>query len=89
MSGGPTPEQLAEFDRAGFLVIPRFFEAAEYTELRRATESQGFVLRERLAIYPEFATRAEYLDEGLRARVQALVDERGLVKESHERWRRW
>jgi len=58
-------------------------------ELRRATESQGFVLRERLAIYPEFATRAEYLDEGLRARVQALVDERGLVKESHERWRRW
>src|SRR5205814_4411385 len=58
-------------------------------EPRRATESQGFVLRERLAIYPEFATRAECLDEGLRARVQALVDERGLVKESHERWRRW
>jgi FO synthase len=58
-------------------------------ELRRATESQGFVLRERLAIYPEFATRAEYLDESLRARVQAQVDERGLVKEAHERWRRW
>jgi 7,8-didemethyl-8-hydroxy-5-deazariboflavin synthase CofG subunit len=58
-------------------------------ELRRATESEGFVLRERLAIYPEFATRAEYLDESLRARVQPLVDERGLVKESHERWRRW
>ncbi len=58
-------------------------------ELRHATESQGFVLRERLAIYPEFATRAEFVDERLRARVQTLVDERGLVKESHERWRRW
>jgi FO synthase len=58
-------------------------------ELRHATESQGFVLRERLAIYPEFATRAEYLDESLRARVLDQVDERGLVKESHERWRRW
>jgi FO synthase len=58
-------------------------------ELRRATESLGFVLRERLAIYPEFATRAEYLDESLRARVLDQVDERGLVKESHERWRRW
>jgi len=58
-------------------------------ELRHVTESQGFVLRERLAIYPEFATRAEFVDERLRARVQTLVDERGLVKESHERWRRW
>jgi len=58
-------------------------------ELRRATEGLGFVLRERLAIYPEFAARAEFLDESLRARVGALIDERGLVKESHERWRRW
>jgi hypothetical protein len=58
-------------------------------ELRRATESQGFHLRERLAIYPEFATRAEFLDERLRAPVGTLLDERGLVKESYERWRRW
>jgi len=58
-------------------------------ELRRATESQGFVLRERLAIYPEFATRPEFLDERLRPRVGDLIDERGLVKESHEHWRRW
>src|SRR5881296_1111692 len=58
-------------------------------ELRRATEGQGFALRERLAIYPEFATRAEFLDERLRARVGALIDEHGLVKESYERWRRW
>ena len=58
-------------------------------ELRRATEGQGFVLRERLAIYPEFAARAEFLDERLRARVATLIDERGLVKESYERWRCW
>ena len=58
-------------------------------ELRRATEAQGFVLRERLAIYPEFATRPEFLDEALRPRVAALLDGRGLVKDTHEHWRRW
>jgi FO synthase len=57
--------------------------------LRAATESQGFRFRERLAIYPEYATRAEFLDEGLRPRVGALVDADGLVRESHELWRRW
>jgi FO synthase len=58
-------------------------------ELRRATESQGYRLRERLAIYPEFAGRAEFVAEPLRARVAALVDGEGLVKESHEHWRNW
>jgi ectoine hydroxylase-related dioxygenase (phytanoyl-CoA dioxygenase family) len=38
MSGWPTPEQLAEFDCAGFLVIRGFFEAAECTALRCWTE---------------------------------------------------
>jgi 2-aminoethylphosphonate dioxygenase len=38
MSGPPTLEQLAEFDRAGFLVIRGFFEAAELSNLRRWTE---------------------------------------------------
>jgi hypothetical protein len=38
MNGRPTLEQLAEFDRAGFLVIRGFFEAAECTGLRRWTE---------------------------------------------------
>jgi FO synthase len=56
--------------------------------LRRATESEGFALRERLAVYPEFA-RAEFLADPLRARVQALLGPDGLVKESHEHWRRW
>jgi FO synthase len=58
-------------------------------ELRRATEGRGFVLRERLAIYPEFAGRAEFLAEPLRDRVATLLDADGLVKESHEHWRAW
>jgi FO synthase len=58
-------------------------------DLGRATEGEGFVLRERLAIYPEFALRPEFLAEALRGRVDALIDGHGLVKESHEHWRRW
>jgi 7,8-didemethyl-8-hydroxy-5-deazariboflavin synthase CofG subunit len=58
-------------------------------ELRRATETAGFRFRERLAVYPAFATRAEFVDETLRARVGALLDDDGLVKASHEHWRRW
>ncbi len=58
-------------------------------ELRRATEGMGFVFRERLAIYPEYAPRAEFLDEALRPRVAALVGADGLVKDSYEHWRRW
>ncbi len=57
--------------------------------LRDATEAQGFDFRERLAIYPEYATRAEFLDERLRPRVAALIDPDGLVRNSHEHWRRW
>ena len=59
------------------------------TDLRRATESEGFDFRERLAVYPAFAGRAEFVDETLRARVGALIDDAGLVKASHEHWRRW
>jgi FO synthase len=57
--------------------------------LRDATEQQGFDFRERLAIYPEYATRAEFVDERLRPRVAALVDSDGLVRKTHEHWRRW
>lgn len=58
-------------------------------ELRAATEAEGFVFRERLAIYPEFAARPEFVAEPLRPRVADLTDGDGLVKESHEHWRRW
>jgi 7,8-didemethyl-8-hydroxy-5-deazariboflavin synthase CofG subunit len=57
--------------------------------LRAATEAEGYTFRERLAIYPGWAPRAEFLDESLRPRVAALIDADGLVKESHEHWRRW
>jgi FO synthase len=58
-------------------------------DLRDATAREGFTLRERLAIYPEFARRPEFLAEPLRPRVDALIDDRALVRESHEHWRRW
>ncbi|MFZ1058280.1 MAG: 7,8-didemethyl-8-hydroxy-5-deazariboflavin synthase CofG [Candidatus Rokuibacteriota bacterium] len=57
--------------------------------LRRATEAAGFELRERLAIYPEYASRPEFLAEGLRPRVEALVDGGGYVRTEYERWRHW
>jgi FO synthase len=57
--------------------------------LRDATERAGFTFRERLAIYPEYATRAEFLDERLRPRVATLIDSDGLVRSSHEHWRHW
>ncbi len=57
--------------------------------LRAATEREGYRFRERLAIYPEYAARVEFLDERLRPRVASLIDADGLVRESHEHWRRW
>ena len=57
--------------------------------LRRATEGAGLELRERLAIYPEYAGRPEFLDEGLRPKVKRLVDDHGLVRGDLERWRTW
>ena len=58
-------------------------------ELRRRTEAAGHQLRERLAIYPGYASRAEFLDERLRRRVSALIDDDGLVRRELERWRSW
>jgi len=58
-------------------------------ELRRRTERAGHELRERLAIYPEYATRPDFVDERLRARTARLVDGDGLVKRELERWRDW
>ena len=47
-------------------------------ELRRRTELAGHELRERLAVYPEYATRAGFLDERLRDRPEtSALDEYG------------
>src|SRR5438445_366745 len=53
-------------------------------DLRRQSAAAGFELRERLAVYPEYALRTEFVAEPLRARVAALVDGDGLVKERYE-----
>jgi FO synthase len=58
-------------------------------ELRRRTEAAGHALRERLAIYPEYATRPDFVDERLRDRVSRLIDADGLVKPELEKWRDW
>ena len=59
-------------------------------ELRRATEREGFVLRERLAVYPEYIVdHPEFLDDRMRRRAEAYTGADGLVKESYEHWRRW
>jgi FO synthase len=58
-------------------------------ELRRATEAAGHELRERLAVYPEYAGRPEFLAAGLRDRVAALTGADGLVRPDLERWRAW
>ncbi len=58
-------------------------------DLRRGTEVTGFELRERLAVYPEYASRPEFVAEPLRARIAALVDQDGLVRNEHEHWRHW
>jgi FO synthase len=58
-------------------------------ELRRRTEAAGHALRERLAIYPEYATRPAFVDERLRERIARLIDGDGLVKTELERWRDW
>jgi FO synthase len=57
--------------------------------LRRATERAGLELRERLAVYPEYAARSEFVHETLRPRVRGLVDTDGLVRGDLERWRTW
>ena len=61
----------------------------EIVELRRATEAAGYELRERLAVYPEYAGRPEFVPEPLRARVLAYTDNDGYVRQELELWRHW
>jgi len=56
-------------------------------ELRRVTAERGYVLRQRLAIYPEYSRDpARWLAESLRPRVAAWIDSEGLVKQEETRW---
>ncbi len=56
--------------------------------LREDMQAFGFILRERLGVYPEYIFRKDiYLDAGLRQRVSDLVDETGLVRNEKEMWK--
>jgi 7,8-didemethyl-8-hydroxy-5-deazariboflavin synthase CofG subunit len=58
-------------------------------DLRRRTESAGHELRERLAVYPQYATRSTFLDPRLAPRVARLIDAEGFVRPDLEVWRHW
>jgi FO synthase len=52
-------------------------------ELRRVTEIRGFVLRQRLPVYPEYIReRPGYLPPALAERIQATADSDGLVPDN-------
>src|SRR4029077_7136180 len=45
----------------------------QIARLRSETETRGFTLRERLAIYPEYVSRAEFLSPSVREQVSRLA----------------
>ena len=54
-------------------------------ELKEVTEEAGFELRERLAVYPEFAAKERFVRESCRPAIERWTDESGLVRwEAHE-----
>jgi FO synthase len=55
-------------------------------ELRDTTAEAGYELRERLCLYPEYLANERFVREPLRARMAALVDEHGVVREEETRW---
>jgi FO synthase len=71
-------------DWGGISPVTRDFinpEAAwpQISLLRAETESKGFALRERLAVYPEFVGRESFLSPALRERVSRLADSSGFA----------
>jgi 7,8-didemethyl-8-hydroxy-5-deazariboflavin synthase CofG subunit len=59
----------------------------EVNRLRQVTESAGFVLRERLSVYPEYLREnGGRLAGPLGNRIRMLMDETGLVRRREERW---
>ncbi|HLK48585.1 MAG TPA: 7,8-didemethyl-8-hydroxy-5-deazariboflavin synthase CofG [Bryobacteraceae bacterium] len=53
----------------------------QLSSLAARSAGAGFVLRERLAIYPEFAARPEFVDPRLQRRLRALQAEDGYARE--------
>ena len=52
----------------------------QISKLRSETEARGFSLRERLAIYPEFISRGDFLSGRVRERVQSAAAEDGFAR---------
>ncbi len=52
----------------------------EITRLRESTEAAGLELRERLAIYPEFARRPEFVSAAVRPHLERLTGEDGFAR---------
>jgi 7,8-didemethyl-8-hydroxy-5-deazariboflavin synthase CofG subunit len=53
----------------------------QIARLQKETESKGFVLRERLALYPEYVAREESLSPRVRERVNRLAGSDGFARE--------
>src|SRR5712671_2503595 len=51
----------------------------QIAKLRAETEARGFTLRERLALYPEYVTRRDWLSAHVRERLQLLADSEGFA----------
>jgi FO synthase len=49
----------------------------QISRLQSETESRGFALRERLALYPEFVGRDKFLSSRVRSHVDAIADADG------------
>ena len=52
----------------------------QVSSLAARTAAAGFVLRERLSIYPEISSCREFLTDRLRMRVESPRDEHGLAR---------
>ena len=54
----------------------------QISRLQTETESRGFTLRERLALYPEFVGREDFLSPRVRDRVKTLSDANGFARDA-------
>jgi 7,8-didemethyl-8-hydroxy-5-deazariboflavin synthase CofG subunit len=52
----------------------------QISRLRAETEARGFVLRERLALYPEFVAREEFVPPRVQKKMQALAGAGGFAR---------
>src|SRR5260370_15500890 len=54
----------------------------QITRLQSETESRGFILRERLAIYPEFVSREQFLSSRVRNRIAEVAGADGFARDA-------